>query len=67
MNIQEVLHLLKGFGYTTEEYKGTVQVTTEPRVPSRELSREEIHAALQYKHPMENIRQVDPWTIVIAF
>ena len=67
MNAQEVLHLLQGFGYPAKEYKGTVQIEMTPRNQNFEIGREEVHAALQYNFPKENIRQVDPWTIVITF
>lgn len=67
MNIQEVLHLLKGFQYPAKEYKGTVIIEMEPHTEANKITREEVLAALQYKHPKDNIRQVNPWTITITF
>ena len=67
MNPNEVIHLLKGFSYPAEEYRGTVQIEMDPHNEANKVTREEISAALQHKVPMDNIRQITPWTITILF
>jgi hypothetical protein len=67
MNIQEVLHLLVGFQYPAKERGGTVVIEMDPRTEANKITRAEVHAALQYRVDRDNIRQIDPWTIMIVF
>ena len=67
MNQQEVIHLLQGFQFPAKEYKGTVQIEMDPHTEANKITRAEVSAALQYKIPMDRIRQINPWTIVITF
>lgn len=67
MGLQEVLQRLQVFDYPAKEYAGTVQIEMEPRNKFNKITRDEIHAVLQYKLNLQDIRQIDPWTIVITF
>ena len=68
MEIQEVIQRLTDFGYPVKEYSGVVEVEIpDPKTQKNKITREEIHAALKYEIPMVNIRQIDPWTLIITF
>jgi hypothetical protein len=67
MDTQEIIERLRAFDYPAKEYAGLVHVEMEPKNEANKITREEIHAALKYEVNKNEIRQIDPWTIVITF
>ena len=67
MNKEEAKHLLIGFQFNVIEYGEMLQVIEEQHKKSTEITVDQIYAALQYQGDKRNIRQIDPWTIIIAF
>lgn len=60
MNLAEVAGALRNF-YNNVEVEGNTVVVVE----EKPITREEVHAALQYRVDMQSIRQVNSWTVVV--
>jgi hypothetical protein len=71
MNTNEVYEKLKNFYSASNEkvsiYSGLVELQMLHRTEKTKVTRDEVHAALEYKINKQDIRQIDPWTIIITF